>query len=414
VVPFMIANTDRARPPRIAFHRMGGGGRQSLVDGAHPILTATGQLVLARDGVLWSAPFDVDSGTLTAEPAPVVTGVQQLNAVAQAAVAGHTLVYAPGGVVAADAVASLSLVLVDAAGREERVTLDDRPYAFPRLSPDGQRIAVRVQGPGRGLGDLWVYDLRTGAGLRLTHQGDNRLPIWSPDGRFIFYTSADPAAPSAVNNVFRVAADGSGQPQRITNGDRSESLTGISPDGKMVLFTRTMGPGQWEIVGAPASGAGPPTPILTGRFRRGSGELSPDGKWLLYRSDDGGSFEIYLQPYPGPGPKLPVSVGGGDSPIWSHDGRTIYYRDERKVMAVDVRTQPTLQVSRPRMLFEGTYVTGFDTGRHYHVAPDGRLLMLKAGVALERQRSERAGDFVVLLDWQDEVRRASRPGNASQ
>ena len=86
-------------------------------------------------------------------------------------------------------------------------------------------------------------------------------------------------------------------------------------------------------------------------------------------------------------------------------------------MAVDVRTQPfdsaqgrpTLQVSRPRMLFEGDYVTAVDSGRHYHAMPDGRLLMLKAGIALERERSERAGDFVVVLDWQDELGRAPRP-----
>jgi hypothetical protein len=409
VVPFMIAYTDRARPTRIAAHLLNGGARQSLVDGAHPMATETRQLVFAREGVLWKAPFDAGSGRLTAEPAPVVRGVQQLSSVAQAALGGHTLVYVPGTAVDADEAALLSLVLVDSAGQEQRLTLDDRPYAFPRLSPDGQHVAVRVQRE-RGLGDLWVYDLRTGAGLRLTHDGDNRLPIWSPDGQFIFYTSARPATGAqTVNNIYRVASDGSGQPERITTGERSESLTGISPDGKMLLFTRTMGGRQWEIVGVPSSGTGQPIAILSGMFRRGSGELSPDGKWLLYRSDDSGAFEIYLQPYPGPGPKVPVSVGGGDSPIWSYDGRTVYYRDQHKVMAVDVRTQPTLQVSRPRLLFERDYMTGFESGRHYHVAPDGRLLMLKAGAALERERSGRAGDFVVVVDWLDEIDREARP-----
>ena len=179
---------------------MNGGARQSLVDGAHPMLTATGRLVLARDGVLWSAPFDRDTGRLTTEPVPVVRGVQQLSSIVQAAVASDTLVYAPGEAVNADEAALLSLVLVDGAGQEQRVALEDRPYAFPRLSPDGQ-------------------------------------------------------------------------------------------------------------------------------------------------------------------------------------------------------------------LFEGDYVTGFDSGRHFHVAPDGRLLMLKAGATLERERSERAGDFVVVLDWQDELVRA--PGGAS-
>jgi hypothetical protein len=107
--------------------------------------------------------------------------------------------------------------------------------------------------------------------------------------------------------------------------------------------------------------------------------------------------------------------------LWSHDGRTICRIDHRTI-AVDVRTQPfdgaqgrpTVHVSRPRLLFEGDYVTGFDTGRHYHVMPDGRLLMLKAGVALERERSDRAGDFVVVLDWQDELERATGSSKGSR
>ena len=313
-VPFMIAYTDRARPAKVAVHLMASGARQVLVDGSHPMLTAAGRLIVARDGVLWSAPFDRVTGRTTAEPAPLVDGVQQLSSVVQASVGGHALAYAPGHAVSNEAAGLLSMVFVDASGAEQRLSLEDRPYAFPRVSPAGDRVAVRVQRERTTQGDLWVYDLRTGAALRLTHQAENRLPIWSPDGKYIFYSSTAgrpaPDGQAATFNVYRVPSDGSGQPERLTTGDRSEQITGISPDGKMLLFTRTVGARQWEVISAPSSGPGETHAILSGMFRRGSAELSPDGKWLLYRSDDSGAFEIYLQPYPGPGPKVPVSIGG--------------------------------------------------------------------------------------------------------
>ena len=141
-------------------------------------------------------------------------------------------------------------------------------------------------------------------------------------------------------------------------------------------------------------------------FTVGNAALSPDGRWLAYRSNESGQFEIYLQPYPGPGAKTPVSIGGGNWVVWSHDGSTIYYQSAGRFMAAEVTLGTSARVGRPRELFpDSAYVqalAGPGGLRQYDVGPDGRLLLIR------RVRTTTTDDnahLVVVENWLDELER---------
>jgi hypothetical protein len=165
---------------------------------------------------------------------------------------------------------------------------------------------------------------------------------------------------------------------------RSEGIIGdyptaVTPDGRSLLFSRIYTAPHREIYQVSLDGEPVATSVLAGEFNRGNAEVSPDGRWMVYRSDQSGSMEVYVQPFPGPGPTIPVSIGGGTSVTWSPDGSELIYRLDDRLMAVPLSLDGgTPTIGRPVELFRGAYVAPVLGGaRQYHVAPDGRLLMLK-------------------------------------
>ena len=273
--------------------------------------------------------------------------------------------------------------------------LPPRDYSSPRLSPDGTRLAVSVvEGAPPA---LWVYDVVSAAGLRLTQESSAMGSVWTPDGeRVVFGWEV-----AGSRDLYWVPVDGSGEIESLTTGAISDTPTAVTPDGTSALFVRISSDGEREIWEVPLDGEPSPTPVLQGEFARGNADISPDGNWLVYRSDQSGQMEIYLQPYPGPGPTIPVSIGGGDSVTWSADGSELFYRVEDRMMAVEVRADGT--VSTPTELFSGEYVSQFEGIRQYHVGPDGRFLMLKANAA---ETGDQPPNQVVLVqNWFEELKR---------
>ncbi|MBN2316607.1 MAG: PD40 domain-containing protein, partial [Sedimentisphaerales bacterium] len=143
-------------------------------------------------------------------------------------------------------------------------------------------------------------------------------------------------------------------------------------------------------------------PFIQRNHNQRLGQWSPDGKWIAYTSDESGRWEVYVEPYPGPGPKFMVSTEGGFQPVWSRDGKELYYRSRNKIIAATIETDSEFKINRLEPLFEGQYLFRVDH-RDYDVAPDGRFLMIR-----DPEETKPLG-IHVTLNWFEELKRLAPP-----
>jgi Tol biopolymer transport system component/predicted Ser/Thr protein kinase len=389
--------------PKIAVQSFGTGERRNLFQGGtQPRYAPSGHLVYAQGGSLMAVPFDPQRLVVTGAAVPVVEGVLQsptTGAAQYSFSATGSLVYASGGLQSNQR----RLVWVDRKGVEQVLPAPTHSYRSPRLSPDGRRVAATIE---ESESNIWLYDLARETLTRLTFQGSyNLMGAWTPDGKRIAFESDKEEPP----NIFWQLADGSGGLERLTSSEYIQAPNSWSPDGQLMAFfeiTPTTGYDIWVLrLGDPSAGQGQvrkAQPFLQTSFAESVPQFSPDGRWLAYISDESGRFEIYVQPYPGPGGKWQISTEGGTEPVWNHNGRELFYRSGDKMMAVDIATQPSFAAGKPRMLFEGQYVPTPATIPNYDVSPDGqRFLMLKP----IEQAQAAPTQINVVLNWFEELKR---------
>jgi len=370
------------------------GERVVLVDGGRDArYLATGHLVYALNSAILAAPFDPGTRQITGPAVRLVDDVFDAGTVTGAV---HFDVSANGSLVYASRPGPALLTWVDRNGREEMIPAEPRPYRHPRVSPDGTRIAVEIDDPANT--DIWVGDAKRGGFARLT-SGDqvDSDPIWSPDGSRIVYSSV-----RGTEGLFWQPADGSGRAEHLVDGSGGVRALTWTRDGQLVYE---------ELAGAdirlltPGSGLPPRViPLFDAPefFNEVLPAMSPDGRWLAYQSTESADAEVYVRPFPDVSSlRRQVSVGGGFAPLWSADGQELYYRSATDMMAVKVRTSPTLDLGKPEALFSlSDYVLPGTRGIKYEVGPDGRFLMLKDS------GGGRSQDRVVLVqNWTQEVKR---------
>jgi serine/threonine-protein kinase len=333
--------------------------------GSNPHYVEAGFVVLGnRDGSLVAVPFDLDERRPSGAPVTIATDaiVDAVGNVQAGVSADGRIVY-----VQRAAVSDRRLTIVGRDGRAAPIGGESRGFAGPRLSPDGRRLAVGV-GNTAGGGDVWTLDLTQQAWTRLTTNNISERPVWSADGRRIVYSSnAD---------LWWIASDGSGAPESLLVAAGSRYPASITPEGTVVFFEASSQNGgirAMRLDSAPAA-----RNIIADAFQESAPALSPDGRWLAYQSSEPGRTEVYVRPFPGPGPRVPVSLNGGTEPCWSRDGRELYYREGNAMMAASVRTQPVFAVTERRLLFSGTFLAG-GSFREYDVTPDGRRFVMVVG-----------------------------------
>ena len=377
--------------------------------GTAPRYLSTGHLIYAQGGRLLAVPFDQARLEVTGTAFPVVEDIWQ-------GLAGYVAydVSRNGALVALTAgdraVGNRTLTWVDRTGTRFPIDATARQYSQPSLSRDGKHIAVVIGDPVRQ-SDIWILDLErnTISQLTYTRAGQNAAaPLWTPDGKRIIYASG-----THGRSLYWQAVDGNSAPELLFNGDLiNPSAPGIilatscSPDGRFLIFQRG-DQRHFDLWRLSLSGEHKASPLFgESEVTRTYPQISPDGRRLAYTSDKSGREEIYVQPFPALGDKWRVSVGGGEEPRWSSDGRQLFFRHGDRMMAVDVSTKATSTPEPAHLLFEGPYARS-DYWTNYDVAVDGkRFVMLK-----EEDEARTIPVLRVVLNWADELESHSRRGS---
>jgi Tol biopolymer transport system component len=242
--------------------------------------------------------------------------------------------------------------------------------SYPRLSPDGSRVALVVSG------DVWVYSASGRPPVRLTFDHTNAAnfsPGWSLDGTRVIYE------PTGSIGLRAVAADGSTTAPEVVSPKGHFHFHGWTPDGGDLLVARPAGPTTWDILRLAPHESAEPVPVIQSTAAEGFNgvALSPDHRWLAYASDASGANEIWVVAFDGSSPAVRVSPNGGSEPVWSRDGRELYYREGNKLMSVAVTAREAFTFVEPVALFELAFAPATQPPT-YDVAPDGRLLVIKA------------------------------------
>jgi eukaryotic-like serine/threonine-protein kinase len=285
-----------------------------------------------------------------------------------------------------------TLVWVDRSGGQEVITTVDRPIDSPALSHDGTRVAFRTPAP---FCDIWVYSLARGTTTRVTSEGDNHGMEWSADDERLATFRREAVDGRAV--WFRSDAGGDTGFMHAEPLDYV-GLTDVSPDERYAILAMQDPITQFDLSLVDAR-TGTVTPLLASRFNEAFATFSPDGRHLAYVTNESGTNETYVQTFPAADRRIQVSADGGSEPVWSPDGRTLYYRRDNRMFAVPVQTSPRLDAGRPVELFQGSFVRGL-TRAGFDVAADGRFVMVRTQ-ALDPSRPS----VDVRVNWFDELRR---------
>jgi serine/threonine-protein kinase len=374
-----------------------------------PTSAGAGHLIYLHQSTLFAVPFDPGHLAATGAPAPILEDVSSNTAAGgDFAFAGSpngsgTFVYLAG-----KGQIGWSISWVDRSGKTEPLHAPPGVYATLRFSPDGKRLAFSI-GSGQGT-DIWVKDLDRDTPSRLSFlSGTNRNPVWTPDGKNIVFQSANAAAPG----LYWVRSDGSGETQRLTDGNPGETPYSFSPDGKRLAFYQRGNGDSADIFTALVEGdaahpkLGKPELFLGTPFGEFNPAFSPDGRWLAYLSDESGTGEVYVRPFPGPGGRWQISTGGGIFPVWSRDGRELLFETpDRRVMAVSYSGKgDSFSAGKPRAWAETRLRAAL--GGVYDLAPDGKRLA--AMLADDANGEKPPTHLTFLLNFFDELRRRA-PG----
>jgi serine/threonine protein kinase/Tol biopolymer transport system component len=357
-----------------------------------------GYLLFQREGSLMAQAFDERRLETIGDAFPV--GVQVGSSLTRSFFSASwngVLAYRGGGG------ANSQMAWYDRKGNRSPAAGEPADYQDVALSPDASHLAYSL--PTRETGrQLWILDLVRGSNARLSFTTEGaRAPAWSPDGKRVAFGSYR----SAETGLFIQNADHSGIETVLWRSLSIKYLNDWSRDGRYLLFTGYSAGTGADLLVLPAAGAGEskPVPFANTRYNEIQGQFSPDSRWVAYSSDETGTYEIYIRPFPPDdrrGGKVLVSSAGGLQPRWRGDGKELFYvTPGGKLTAVDIRTEPSVQPGAPHVLFESR-VSGSAPFFRYDVTRDGKRFLI-VNPALESTSAP--VPITVVLNWQEGLKR---------
>ena len=354
--------------------------------GTDPRYLPTGHVLFAQGSQMFLAPFDLRTVRFTGPPEPVLDRAWIDQGQLQLDVSDEgTVAYLPKA-----RGASQTLVAVDLGGKVEPLLPDGLPFTGindPRISPDGRRVMITVE-----TGAIWMVDLDTQTPTLMTESGF--YPLWSPDGDEIVFSTTR----NKTFDVYRRPIDLSAPETLLLDLENNARTGDWVADGALVIREEIPGKGMdlryWPDLEDPAS----MVPLMEGAEDELAPVVSRDGKWLAYVSNYSGGDEVYVTSFPVAGAKLKISVKGGNSPTWAPDGKSLYYFEDRRLIAVAIETVPTFRVTGRTPLFEGEYIQ-YRWSRQYDIHPDGKHFVMV--------QNPPRGNIEVVTRWFDEIRDAA-------
>ena len=374
-------------------------GEETIFDvaGAHPLGIMDGVLVyVTGGGVVMGVPIDARARRITGKPVQLVSDVaiNLGSGLARASLAGNGTLFYQSGTHASQ------VVTVGTDGSARVLLAEPRDYMFPRLSPDGRKLALSIAALDRR--DIWLYDLGSQTTTRLTNEGGTSdRPEWTPDGKRVLYRSDRGTGRTAI---WWRPADLSADATSLVAGPRLDVFEAvISPDMRSVVY-------QIDTLAADLyyrSLSGDTMPHVVSNNIKAvetMPRLSPDGQWIAFTTDESGQGEVVVQRFPGPGGRVQVSAGGGSEPVWSRDGGRLFYRGDGRFMAATLARGESFAVVSRDTLFSDAFQYAPNPHANFDVMADGKHFIFLKTVS--------EGNMIVVANWKAAVRERMGQGAA--
>ena len=365
-------NYDNAK---IEALRLDTGEKRTLATGAMARYVDGGYLLVARGTTLHAVRFDPASLEVKGTPVAIL---QELDGDSTTG-AAHFATSGTGALVylhAASSRGNLRPGWMNTGGQFEPLSsMPPATYSDPRISPDGQHLALSVVTG--GLRNIFVHNFARGTTTRRTFGGQNITPVWSRDGRVIFHSDAQDGA-LTMGVLRRLPVDGSSGSEVLARLDHRLYLADVMPDGQVLYDATSATTSRVDIMRIQPIKDAKPQPVVKSEHDELTPRLSPDGQWIAYDSDASGISEIYVRRVAATGGLVQVSTGGGEEPKWSPDGTRLYYRAGSQLFAVTVDRRQGFEVSTPQIVLTNVYGLSVESNITYDVHPrTGRLLMIR-------------------------------------
>jgi serine/threonine-protein kinase len=398
---------------QVAVRSLDSANTNVLVPGTRPHYAATGHIVYASQNSLFAQRFDPANRASFGSPVPLVEGISVGGIPHYALSASGTLVYASAAPTSTER--TLGVASVDGV---RTLDLDSGLYSSPRVSPDGTRLVVQTTPAGTiplisPAATIWVYDLNGKTAIRqLTQQGKNFYPIWTPDSTRVTFAS-DRDGPVSI---YWQPADGSGTPERLTTAEDGTQHfpDSWSPDGRTLVYQVYSSAQVVDLWMMSLDSRDKPVPLTKGTGRNHGAAFSPDGRWLAYGSTEGARAQveqIYVEPIPRrPGVKHQITRSEGAFPVWSRDGRSLFFRRGARgnegtgthLVQVEIAQGSAFAWQNERELpLKGFLLFGGQ--RDYDVMPDGKRFVMVFPARDDAGEIQRPR-INVVVNWLEELK----------
>jgi Tol biopolymer transport system component len=386
---YYAAGSTGSEPGEIFVGDLRSGNVKHIVQSSSlPVYASPGYLLFARGSALVAQAFDAERLVTRGETTPLgvdlpanssTSGLRALSASLDGTVCWRTQP------------SSMSQpALFDRQGHETGRLAEAATWYSPRLSPDGDRLAIARAVAETTVEDVWMIDIARNIATRMTFDpADDGLTIWSPDGMRLAFNSA---RKDAAGDLYVMRADQPGSEELLLATEAPKTADSWSPDGRFLIFEASSTQNRQDLWLLPLEGDRKPVPFLVTPFSESNARFSPDGRWVAYTSDVSGASEIYVRPFRESGATWRVSNRGGQTPTWRGDGREIYYlAPDGMLMAAPVKGAAPFQTETPAPLFKVAVSEAVDP--QYDVFPDGKRFIVN------QQASSKEEPITVLVNW---------------